>query len=132
VGAVQARGSEDLAPLLAKLEIIQLTPTGVDVERIVQRGPHACLIDELASDDLDEERRHFPVRLPIDAIKSIGGSSLRIPYVRRPPDVEQLLRIYRQFPRLGDATGWNARFGREATSSALSPTTSGFRSIPFS
>jgi len=51
VGAVQARGSEDLAPLLAKLEILPLTPTGIDVEGILRRCAHACLIDELASDN---------------------------------------------------------------------------------
>ncbi len=50
VGAVQLKGSEDIAPLLTGFEVIPLTPNGgVDVDAIVRRGPQACLIDELAN-----------------------------------------------------------------------------------
>jgi len=50
VGAVQSKGSEDIAPLLAGFEVVPLLADGgVDVEAIVHRCPQACLIDELAN-----------------------------------------------------------------------------------
>src|ERR1700729_3660469 len=52
VGVMQSKGSEDLAPLLKNFEIIPLASTGgIDVDAILKRAPHACLIDELASDN---------------------------------------------------------------------------------
>jgi len=53
------------------------------------------------------------MRIPIGAIESIGGASLRIPDARKASDIDWLLHVHRLFPRLGDANGWNARFGRE-------------------
>jgi two-component system sensor histidine kinase KdpD len=51
VGAVQARGSEELRPLLQCFEAIPLTATGgIDVDAILGRNPQVCLIDELAVD----------------------------------------------------------------------------------
>ena len=52
VGAVQSKGSDDIAPLLSHFETIPLTPGGsIDVDAIVQRCPHVCLVDELANDN---------------------------------------------------------------------------------
>lgn len=52
IGAVQRKGSEDLAPLLCHYEIVPLTPEGAtDVDAILRRAPQVCLIDELASDN---------------------------------------------------------------------------------
>src|SRR5579864_7151927 len=43
VGAFQSKGSDDLAPLLSKLEVITV-PTGgcIDVDAILKRGPQVC------------------------------------------------------------------------------------------
>jgi two-component system sensor histidine kinase KdpD len=52
VGAVQIKGSEDLAPLLTHFEIIPFAVGGgIDVEAILCRAPQACLIDQLASNN---------------------------------------------------------------------------------
>jgi two-component system sensor histidine kinase KdpD len=52
VGAVQTKGADDLASLLARFEVIPLTPDGaIDIDAILTRCPQACLIDELASDN---------------------------------------------------------------------------------
>lgn len=52
IGAIQSKGSEDVAPLLSKLEVIPLTAGGaIDVPAILARCPQGCLIDELAADN---------------------------------------------------------------------------------
>jgi two-component system sensor histidine kinase KdpD len=55
VGAVQAKGGEDVQQLLSRLEVIPLLDcrgTGVmDVERILIRHPGVCLVDGLAYDN---------------------------------------------------------------------------------
>jgi two-component system sensor histidine kinase KdpD len=55
VGAVQAKGGEDVQQLLSRLEVIPLLDcrgTGVmDVERILTRHPGVCLVDGLAYDN---------------------------------------------------------------------------------
>jgi hypothetical protein len=55
----------------------------------------------------------FDVRLDADTLRAIGGPARRIPDLRRRADLDWLGRICREFPALGDATGWRARFGRE-------------------
>jgi hypothetical protein len=55
----------------------------------------------------------FDVRLDADTLRAIGGPARRIPDLRRRADLHWLGRICREFPALGDATGWRARFGRE-------------------
>jgi hypothetical protein len=42
-----------------------------------------------------------------------GGRARRIPDARRPADLALAERLARTFPRLGDASGWGATFGRE-------------------
>jgi two-component system sensor histidine kinase KdpD len=51
VGAIQSRGSGDLAELIREFEIIPLNAGTIDVESIVRRAPRVCLIDELARDN---------------------------------------------------------------------------------
>jgi hypothetical protein len=55
----------------------------------------------------------FPVRLTPRQISVVGGATLRIPDARRGGDLELLERLATSMPRLGDATFWSARFGRE-------------------
>jgi two-component system sensor histidine kinase KdpD len=49
VGAVQPRGSEEIAGKLSSLEVIG--HDRLDVDRIVDRNPQVCLVDELAVDN---------------------------------------------------------------------------------
>lgn len=70
-------------------------------------------IDDLPEDADQLNRSSFPVRLEPGVLALVGGSTHRIPDVRRPGDLEWLLRITRKFPGLGSADGWNVRFGRE-------------------
>src|SRR5438874_1941502 len=46
VGTVQSRGAEDIAEKIAELEV--LGTDALDVDRILERKPQVCLIDELA------------------------------------------------------------------------------------
>jgi two-component system, OmpR family, sensor histidine kinase KdpD len=48
IGAVQAKGSEELSEFIREFEVIPLREGAVDVERILARHPEVCLIDELA------------------------------------------------------------------------------------
>jgi two-component system sensor histidine kinase KdpD len=70
VGAVQMRGSEDLAPLLCRFETIGSTFSGtIDVDAILRRNPQVCLIDELATDyppGSPHEHRWQEVRLLLE------------------------------------------------------------------
>ena len=61
----------------------------------------------------DEAELAFPVRLTRRQILAVGGPTLRIPDARRPRDLDLLERLAAGAPRLGDAAGWSARFGRE-------------------
>ncbi len=53
------------------------------------------------------------VRLPRALVERASGTSLTIPDVRCSADVELLGHCTTMFPALGDAEGWNVRFGRE-------------------
>ncbi len=48
VGAIQARGSEELEDAIRCFEVIPLREGAVDVDSILRRSPQVCLIDELA------------------------------------------------------------------------------------
>jgi two-component system sensor histidine kinase KdpD len=49
VGAIQSRGAADLAEKIACLEVVG--GDTLDLERILQRHPQICLVDELAKDN---------------------------------------------------------------------------------
>ena len=55
----------------------------------------------------------FPIHLSCNALERLSGQSLAIPYVRQAIDIAILEKATSLFPRLADARGWNARFGRE-------------------
>jgi hypothetical protein len=59
------------------------------------------------------ENCSFPIRLAAGHLGRLGGTSRRIPDVRRASDLRLLDRLTRAFPALGAAAGWRARFGRE-------------------
>jgi hypothetical protein len=46
-------------------------------------------------------------------IDTVGGATRRLPALRHADDLTLLERLARSFPRVGDANGWGARFGRE-------------------
>ena len=48
IGAIQTKGSEDLADLIREFEVIPTRGDVIDVDAILARAPHVCLIDELA------------------------------------------------------------------------------------
>lgn len=52
VGAAQAKGANDIASLLPLFESIPAGPgDSMDVDAILKRSPHVCLVDQLASDN---------------------------------------------------------------------------------
>jgi hypothetical protein len=63
----------------------------------------------------------FPVTLTVAQIQAIGGDARRIPDVRRPRALGWMERICTTLPRLGDADGWHARFGRELNATEVRP-----------
>jgi hypothetical protein len=73
-------------------------------------------VEELArlpGGDADPGDRPWPIRFSTDGANGSGGRARRIPDARRPGDLEVAERLARDYPRLGDAAGWAARFGRE-------------------
>jgi N-6 DNA Methylase/Eco57I restriction-modification methylase len=71
------------------------------------RTPEA--LDRLADLGSDDDS----VALPRTLVERFAGHDLAIPDVRSPSDVELLSQIVFEIPALGDAAGWNVRFGRE-------------------
>jgi hypothetical protein len=55
----------------------------------------------------------LPVQLSIETLKRVGGSTMRIPDLRRDGDLTWLSEIMRVHPALGADDGWRARFSRE-------------------
>jgi hypothetical protein len=55
----------------------------------------------------------YPVRLHRRQIEAVSGPALRIPDVRHARDLALAERLCCEFPPLGDATSWQASFGRE-------------------
>jgi two-component system, OmpR family, sensor histidine kinase KdpD len=55
IGAIQTKGSSDIASLIREFEIIPPLRVGdadtIDVEAILRRAPQVCLVDELARDN---------------------------------------------------------------------------------
>ncbi len=63
------------------------------------------------ADEADDNA--FPVTLTPRLIRRIGGTSARLPDVRRPADLHLVDRLATRFPALGSASGWHVTFGRE-------------------
>ena len=70
-------------------------------------------LDEVPDDDETGAASYFPVRLSPEAVRAIGGSTLRIPDLRGPDDLPWLQAIAARYPRLGSREGWAVEFGRE-------------------
>ncbi len=74
-------------------------------------------IDTLPDVDGAGDASAFPVRLTRETLCALGGSSYRIPDVRRPGDLAWLTRLARAHPTLGAAGDWAVSFGRELNAS---------------
>src|SRR5580700_11105742 len=48
IGAIQSKGSADLADLIREFEVIPTVNDTIDVDAVIARAPEVCLIDELA------------------------------------------------------------------------------------
>jgi two-component system sensor histidine kinase KdpD len=94
VGAVQTKGVDDLAPLLANFEVIAVLSCGaIDVDAILRRAPHDCLIDELASHNSPGAAREYRWQ-DVEALLD-GGinviSAINLQYIAElQPEVERL------------------------------------------
>ena len=55
----------------------------------------------------------YPITMTSAFITRAGGENLTIPDLRSPIDLKIVERIATEFPRLSDAEGWGAKFGRE-------------------
>jgi hypothetical protein len=73
----------------------------------------AAELDGLPGRMEEAEDHPFPVTLTPGLIRRIGGSTARLPDVRRPADLELVERLATRFPAMGSASGWNVAFGRE-------------------
>ncbi len=55
IGAIQPRGAEDLKELIGEFEVIPPMTIGgadsMDIDAVVRRQPHVCLVDELAREN---------------------------------------------------------------------------------
>jgi two-component system sensor histidine kinase KdpD len=75
IGAIQVRGSDDIAELIKEFEIIPPLRIGnadtIDVEAILRRAPQVCLVDELAK-DYPPESRYAHRWQEVDAIRTHG------------------------------------------------------------
>ena len=58
-------------------------------------------------------RLSHPITLTQALITALSGDKLTIPDLRSEADVRTVEGIVHRVPRLGDADGWNVRFGRE-------------------
>ena len=59
----------------------------------------------------------YPVRFTGESLRRLGGPMVRVPDVRHREDLALLERLMCDFPALGSAGGWAARFGRELNAS---------------
>ena len=55
----------------------------------------------------------YPITMTSAFVARAGGENLTIPDLRSPIDLKIVDRIAGEFPRLSDAEGWGAKFGRE-------------------
>jgi hypothetical protein len=77
---------------------------GIDDPTVLESIPDAG--------DRSSHRSH-PITLTPQLITALSGDKLAIPELRSEADVRILEGIVHRVPRLGDADGWNVRFGRE-------------------
>lgn len=70
-------------------------------------------LDELP----DVGRDPLAVSIPRDLVERFSGTQLAIPELRSDIDVAIVSRVMLEAPAIGDATGWNLRFGRELNAS---------------
>jgi two-component system sensor histidine kinase KdpD len=70
IGAIQAKGVDDLKAAIGEFEIAGQAGT-LDVEAILKRNPHVCLIDELARDNAPGSRHQHRWQ-DVDEIRSHG------------------------------------------------------------
>jgi len=80
----------------------------------------ACRLDladpallEQLGDEPATDSAWFPVRVTPAMLERISGPDLTIPLLRNAGDAAIVERAAALFPPLGDARGWDARFGRE-------------------
>jgi hypothetical protein len=99
-------------PIHRGLKFLLMTTTTADRTdalpcRFGLRQPE--LLDRVAERGVDEDA----ILLPRLLLERAGGPELTVPDVRCREDVEILTQIVFSVPALGDARGWNVRFGRE-------------------
>jgi len=75
IGAIQSKGSGDIAGLIKEFEIIPPLRVGdadtIDVDAILRRAPHVCLVDELARDNPPGSRYAYRWQ-EVEAIREHG------------------------------------------------------------
>lgn len=49
IGAIQAKGSRELDSIIQEFEVIPLLDGDINIDAVLERRPHVCLIDELGS-----------------------------------------------------------------------------------
>jgi hypothetical protein len=76
---------------------------GIDDPALLDRVP----------DQGDSREPIYPITLTRALITKIAGECATIPELQTGQDLAILERIVDRFPRLGDKSGWNAKFGRE-------------------
>ena len=70
-------------------------------------------LDHLPELETASAQPAYPIRLTPHLLKKLGGAMRRIPDVRHSRHLDLLRHLMESQPRLADADGWSARFGRE-------------------
>jgi hypothetical protein len=93
-----------------KFLLLTLTGAGATAELPVRAGVRSpAALDVVADGGPDPAAQ----RVPRGLVERISGDGLAVPEIRGAPDLDILSRITFGMPALGDADGWQVRFGRE-------------------
>ena len=93
-----------------KFTLFTLTREGSTAAVPARAGVRAVeVLDRLPDDRLDPDA----VPLPQPLLRRMSGDQLAIPDIRSRTELDLVSRLTFALPALGDANGWNLRFGRE-------------------
>ena len=93
-----------------KFTLFTLTRHGSTAAVPARGGVRAVdVLDRLPDDRIDPDA----VPLPQPLLRRMSGDQVAIPDIRSRPELDLVSRLIFALPALGDADGWNLRFGRE-------------------
>ena len=111
-----------------KFALFTLTNTGSSTSVPL----HVGIRTPAALDQIPDSGSHSrAIALPLQLLQRLSGDQLAIPEVRSAADLELVSQIVHSSPALGDADGWDLKFGRELNATDDRPHfTTGRRGLP--